>query len=519
MKKMLFLPALLISAATLVAQQQPNALKYGEKITTAESRKHLSILASDEFEGRETGTAGAEKAAAYIEAEFKKLGLVAPVSGSYRQGVPLVENRLALNFKINGTEPSRASDIYLAELFTDREINTEQILFIGYGTDTEIGEVDVRGKVVLWINEDMPVYGFPAYTGLAPSPQRAQILKSLQHRGPALILGVNRTLTAILKKYGEGLLDDQMVIKGNSAQTFAKEPAFVHITDSLANIVVKSSAKTYVQLVRAAAGRANVVTVIPSAIRFSYKVTTADLNPSNVLGYLPGTDLKDELLVFSAHYDHIGLTGKADDKVNNGADDDGSGTTAILEIAKAFAEAKKEGHGPRRSILFLANVGEEKGLLGSAYYTEHPVFPLKNTVANLNIDMIGRVGQNYGGIRDSANYVYLVGPTIMSPEIKQISEDVNLAYDQLLLDYKYDDQNEPEMIFYRSDHYNFAKKGIPVIFYSNGEHADYHKPGDEVNKINFPLLVKRTKLIFYTGWELANRDKRPKAESFKKREL
>jgi Zn-dependent M28 family amino/carboxypeptidase len=166
--------------------------------------------------------------------------------------------------------------------------------------------------------------------------------------------------------------------------------------------------------------------------------------------------------------------------------------------------------------LFLGNVGEEKGLLGSEYYTKNPVFPLNKTVADLNMDMIGRVGPDYVGIRDSANYVYVVGPSIMSKELKQISEDVNFNYDQLHLNYKYDDVEEPEHIFFRSDHYNFAKEGVPIIFYTDGEHPDYHKASDEVSKINFPLLVKRARLAFYTGWELANREGRPKAETIKK---
>jgi len=213
--------------------------------------------------------------------------------------------------------------------------------------------------------------------------------------------------------------------------------------------------------------------------------------------------------VFSAHYDHIGLTTNGTDKVNNGADDDGSGTTGILEIARAFTAAKKAGHGPRRSILFLGNVGEEKGLLGSEYYTDHPVFPLANTITDLNIDMIGRTGYDYQGKADSSNYVYVIGSAMLSTTLRKVTEDVNNTYTKLDLDYKYDDPNDPNRFYYRSDHYNFAKHGVPIIFYFDGEHQDYHRPGDEVSKINFPMLVKRAQLVFYTGWNLANRDDRP----------
>ncbi|MFI5159427.1 MAG: M28 family peptidase, partial [Sphingobacteriales bacterium] len=245
----------------------------------------------------------------------------------------------------------------------------------------------------------------------------------------------------------------------------------------------------------------------------SFVTVHKDVKAVDVLGFLPGSDpkLKDEVLVISAHYDHIGMLpeGTKGDRVNNGADDDGSGTTGILEIAKAFSQAKKEGHGPRRSILFLGNVGEEKGLLGSEYYTDNPVIPLANTIADLNIDMIGRIGFDYLGKPDSANYVYVIGSSMLSSDLHRVNEKANNQYTHLDLDYKYDDPNDPNRFYYRSDHYNFAKHNMPIIFYFNGVHADYHGVGDEVSKINFPLLAKRAQLVFYTAWDLANADNRP----------
>ncbi|MXV14824.1 M28 family peptidase [Hufsiella ginkgonis] len=516
MKRSLLFSGFLLLATQLLAQEDPKVVKYAGLIAPASARKHLTILASDEFEGRETGTPGAEKAAQYLADEFKKLGLGAPVSGSHLMPVPLVENKLSINFSVNGRTPDRSREYYIPDVTTSRDIKTDEILFIGYGSDVELGDADIRGKVVLWINEDIPLIDGRAYTGFAQSPDRAARLKSLMRKGPAMILGVNRELSDILKKYGEALTDDPMTVRSKSVQPLSKDPVVVYVTNEFADKLVQPAKKTYVQLRRTAAGKGNIVTPVAASVQMKYDVTVRDLVANNILGYLEGSDLKEEVLVFSAHYDHIGLTGKEDDKVYNGADDDGSGTTALLEIAKAFAAAKSEGNGPRRSILFLANVGEEKGLLGSKYYTDNALFPLKKTVADLNMDMIGRVGPDYAGLRDSANYVYLVGPSIMSKDLKQISDEVNSRYDQLILDYKYDDATEQERIFFRSDHYNFAKEGIPVIFYSNGEHPEYHKAGDEVGKINFPLLVKRARLVFYTGWELANRDKRPKAESIKK---
>ena len=228
-------------------------------------------------------------------------------------------------------------------------------------------------------------------------------------------------------------------------------------------------------------------------------------NPSqNVLAFIKGSEKPDEIIVLSAHYDHVGIE---NGEVYNGADDDGSGTVALIEIAKAFQKAKKQGNGPKRSILFLHVTGEEIGLYGSRYYTENPLFPLSNTVVNLNVDMIGRIGSEKEG---NDNYVYLIGSDKLSQELHDVSEAVNKRYTNLELDYTYNDDNDPNRFYYRSDHYNFAKKNIPVIFYFNGTHADYHKHTDTPEKIEYELLAKRSRLIFLTAWELANRDERIK---------
>jgi Zn-dependent M28 family amino/carboxypeptidase len=226
------------------------------------------------------------------------------------------------------------------------------------------------------------------------------------------------------------------------------------------------------------------------------------LHSSNVLGLLEGTDLKDEYVILSAHYDHLGRRGNT---IWYGADDDASGTTSILELAKAFSKAKADGKGPRRSILFMTVSGEEKGLWGSDYYSSHPVYPLNKTTADLNIDMVGRIdpSRKYG---DSANYIYVIGDDKLSSDLKPVSEAINKKNTKLELDYKYNDPKDPERIYYRSDHYNFAKHGVPVIFYFSGLHADYHKPTDTPDKINYDLMKKRILLVFYTAWEMANRN-------------
>ena len=239
-----------------------------------------------------------------------------------------------------------------------------------------------------------------------------------------------------------------------------------------------------------------------ASLSYATEMVVTQVETENVLGYLEGTDKKDELVIITAHYDHIGRNGE---QINNGADDDGSGTTSVMEIAEAFMEAKKAGHGPRRSMLFMTVTGEEKGLLGSAYYTNNPIFPLENTVVDLNIDMIGRTDEAH---EENREFVYLVGSDRLSSELHDLSEEVNKTFTNLSLDYTYNDEDHPDRIYYRSDHWNFAKNNVPVIFYFNGTHEDYHRPTDTVDKIEFDLLQKRAQLVFYTAWVVANREDR-----------
>lgn len=221
----------------------------------------------------------------------------------------------------------------------------------------------------------------------------------------------------------------------------------------------------------------------------------------NILAFIEGSEKPQEIVVVSGHYDHVGTRNGV---VYNGADDDGSGTVAVMEIAKAFQAAKKAGNGPKRSILFLHVTGEEHGLFGSEYYTDHPVFPLSNTVVDLNIDMIGRDDPENRG----KQYVYVIGSEMLSSQLKVINESANKMTNNLELNYKYDDPNDTERLYYRSDHYNFAKNNVPVAFFFDGIHEDYHKPTDDVEKIDYNLLAKRTQLVFTTAWELANRPER-----------
>lgn len=231
------------------------------------------------------------------------------------------------------------------------------------------------------------------------------------------------------------------------------------------------------------------------------------LNDSeNIWAFIKGTEKPEEIVVISAHYDHVGMK---NGEIYNGADDDGSGTVALLEIAQAFQKAKQDGFGPKRSILFLHVTGEEHGLHGSRYYSENPLFPLKNTVVDINIDMVGRRDTIHP---NTNNYIYVIGSDRLSSELHEINEAQNKKYTNLVLDYKYNDRNDPERIYYRSDHYNFAKKGVPAIFFFNGIHADYHMPTDTPDKIEYDALAKRAQLAFTLAWELANRSEKIKVD-------
>lgn len=228
-----------------------------------------------------------------------------------------------------------------------------------------------------------------------------------------------------------------------------------------------------------------------------------NLNDSqNIVAFIEGSEFPEEYIYITAHSDHEGVV---DGEIYNGADDNGSGTAAVLEMAEAFAIAVKNGYKPKRSIVFLHVTAEEIGLHGSRFYTEHPAFPLENTISVLNIDMIGRVDERHSA---DDNYIYLIGADRLSTELHFIAQKANESFTNLNLDYTYNDEKDVNRYYYRSDHYNFAVHDIPVIFFFNGEHEDYTKPTDTADKINYELLRQRTQLIFATAWYLANANKK-----------
>jgi len=483
MKRVIIFCSVLLIHNINFAQPNKTAQKYGATITEADLKENLSIIASDAMEGRETGKRGQKMAAAFIAAYFDDLGLKGPVSGSHYQPVPLfTTSSPVVTIKAGLTEISSDKYLSLVSGQTNGEVNLP-LVFAGKGSDAELEKLDVNGKAAL------------VFLAEGASIRNNAVLTKLREKGA-------RALFVAVEKSDEFARLSGMARRFSGESLSLKKPEAGEITGSF---VVSAEAAsqlfntTFEKLKKAEK-------VKPASVSYSISQAVSEVRSENILGFLEGSDKKDEVVVVTAHYDHIGISAQAEgDKINNGADDDGSGTVAVLAMAKAFSQAKKDGNGPRRSILFMTVTGEEKGLLGSEYYSENPVFPLDKTVVDLNIDMIGRRDPAH---KDSPAYVYVIGSDRLSSELHTLSENTNKTYSNLVFDYLYNAEDHPDRIYYRSDHWNFAKKNIPIIFYFNGVHEDYHKPSDEVDKIEFDLLALRAKNVFYTAWEIANRDNR-----------
>ncbi len=471
---------LMILALSVNAQDKA-AVKYANTITPQEMKSKLSILASDDFQGRETGTEGQKKASRFLEDFYAKIGLQGPVDGTYRQKFSMYQSDWSdVYVKAKGKKLMNGEDlIFFGQANMDKEMKLST-MFVGNGENIE--SMDVKGKGIITTassRETMQKLNASGAKAIfIASADDAQFMQTLPRQARRALLGRLR--------YNKELTGDESMV--------------FYITKATAATLLNSTAEK----LDAAASDPSSIKARNVSLMVKEKIKTIDTE--NMVAFLEGTDLKDEILVISSHFDHIGMN-EDGTVINNGADDDGSGTTGVMEIAEAFAQAAKEGNRPRRSILFLNVTGEEKGLLGSAYYADNPLFPLENTVNNLNIDMIGRVDPEHeeSGNRD---YVYVIGSEKLSSHLKVISEFANITYTNIDLDYRFDDPNDRNRFYYRSDHYNFAKKGIPIIFYFNGVHADYHRPTDTVDKIAFDVMAKRAQLIFHTAWILANRDQR-----------
>ena len=487
--RILFFSFIILSVGVLA--QDTNPQKYAKLVSSADLKEYLTILASDALEGRATGTRGQKMAAAFISNHFEDQGLTGPVDGSYYQPITLYSSGSPeASFSANGMVLKESDDFLYFGSGDSGGLMNLQMVFAGRGSEADLQQVDVKGKaVMILMDADASLRNTPSLAAVREKEAKiiiAVLEKDEDYKSTASQLRMSRG-------------GRMMLTKGAAASNMG---LFI-VTAGTAAKIFKSTPEK----LKKASDDKTLSKIKPSAVIFSIAQKHKEIKTANILGFLEGTDKKDEVVVITAHYDHIGKRSSGEgDLINNGADDDGSGTVAVMSLAKAFAQAKKDGNGPRRSILFMTVTAEEVGLLGSQYYTDfNPVFPLDKTVVNLNIDMIGRRDPQH---KDSAPFVYIIGSDKLSTELHTLSENINKKNTNLIFDYTYNDQNHPERLYYRSDHWNFAKKDIPIIFYFDGIHEDYHKPSDEVDKIEFDLLALRTQCVFYTAWEIANREGR-----------
>jgi hypothetical protein len=496
MRRMLLVMALAASTAAS-AQKIADPKPFATTITPDDLKKHLYIVAGKEMQGRETATEGQRKAAAYIENQFKTLGLQPGNSGNFQLGFPVFQDSLIdASIEVNGKHYDGNKDFFInLSTANSSTILSSEVVFVGYGindsTHNDYKDINVQGKIVLAMQIQPTSGGTSTSSRYRTSP--FSIAREAQKNGAAAVLLVQNTVMRRGAPYVKGPLYTEGFKKSIALNSYM-------ISEEIAKAIMGSDFDAAKESMK----NGNPQSKIYNAdVKLDYKKSINELASTNVIGFLEGSDKKDEYVFITAHYDHLGKRG--DSIIYYGADDDGSGTVSVLELAEAFTKAKAAGKGARRSIVFMTVSGEEKGLWGSEYYSDHPVYPLEKTTVDLNIDMIGRTDPKRTA-GDSSNYVYVVGDDKLSSDLRPISEAMNKKYTKLELDYKYNAPKDPERIYYRSDHYNFARKGVPIIFYFNGTHKDYHQPSDTPDKIDYKQMAKRAQLVFYTAWEMANRN-------------
>jgi hypothetical protein len=486
-----------------------------DSITSAELRMHLEFLSSDELGGRYTLAPNFAISARYLAAHLAAYGFRGAGDHGFLQTFEVISakpdrNNCAFALTLGDKTTTYAyGDFYSFGAMATASASGE-VVFVGAGVSApsqhhdDYAGVDVKGKLVLLV------------PGGAPGVDASKLVFNEQGEGAARAHGAVGILQIPARR-----LVDAMKSRGFAERQAGRESMRLarEVENELPTLVlgpeladkVLALAGLDLKTVYDAVGKKQPLTpkALGASARMDLVVQQTRSLTQNVVGILEGTDpqRKDEYVIFSAHYDHLKTS--ADGKIFPGADDDGSGTTAVLAIAHAMSLNR-----PKRSVLVIFHAGEELGLLGSEYNTDYsPVVPLDKIVVDLNIDMIGRSKPR--GDSDSlddhltdANTVYLVGSNRISKELHKISEETNAQFQHMNLDYYYNDPDNPERIYYRSDHWNYAKHGVPIIFYFDGTHVDYHQPTDTVDKIDFTKLTQITRLVFETGWRIANLDHR-----------
>lgn len=527
MKKIIYL-VLVVAVAGCSGSKETTTLPsasihdFDKTITVDGLKSDLTIIASDEFEGRETGEEGIKKATNYITERYKEIGLT-PVgdNGTFEQNydlsAPVIDS---YNYTVTDNEGSLISETAVTKeatgdfvtIFGGSDDVSGEIIFAGFGISNEatnqLPEVVADKWVMVFFDRQL-------------TNQRA--LQTLSGKGAAGVImimdqnnpeGFIQNAEQAQSRIGSAGRLSLAYLQNNSS---SRSAAWNRVNPELAaKMLGKASVSELVDMSEEIKANASDFKPMELEYTLSHDVSISDntVVASNIAAFLEGSDplLKDEVVVLSAHHDHVGI-GRPDstgDTIYNGADDDGSGTVGLLSTAQAMVAAKKAGAGPKRSVLFLHVSGEEKGLLGSRYYSDHPIYPIENTVANINVDMIGRVDKEH---EENKDYIYVIGGEIISSGLDSLLRSANEATVNLDLSNRYNDLEDPNQFYRRSDHWNFGRLGIPFIFFFNGVHADYHRPSDSIEKIEWEALTKRTQLIYTTTAMIANSSERPAVDN------
>lgn len=468
------------------SQSKKQHAKFAQAIDCSDLKNTIYYLASEGLEGRKTGERGQQIAANYIRSQFKAIGLkpLEQYSNYYQQFNLIKSSPQIVQLSIEGSNLEINKDFLYQGEGNMMKAKQSEVVFLGNGTDEIRNSIDFKGKAVA-IN----------YANM----ESLYKIEKVQKEGASIVFVIiDQRLTEYKANISVPLLRPTFIKRLSGHD---KKEGIFYITKSIATKIFGCS-----QQALKSSKLEEVIKVQPVSFEYFIQREEQNINTQNVLGYIEGSDYSDEYIIITAHYDHEGIQFG---KLMPGADDNASGVAALLEIAEAFQYAESLGFRPKKSILFIAFTGEEQGIYGSDYFVNHSDIMNKHVVSNLNIDMLGRVDPEY---MDYENYIYLIGADKLSNELHKISEQANQEYVGLDLDYSFNDINHPDQIYYRSDQWSFAKNNIPVIFYYAGEHDDYHRPTDTPDKINYPILAKRTKLIFHTAWELANTSTRLKLD-------
>ena len=500
---------LLIPIALSFAQNPkiPKDALAGYRVISANDLSaRLSFIASPELEGRETTFRGQKVAARYIASEFQRIGLK-PIrdSGTYFQHFKVEATKISDKSTITvstkqGATPFLLRKDFLTQSAPDNPVSAPAI-FIGY-MDTKVDSNLTKGKIVV----ALPGRKADAKDTNVTPRQRLGFFRPFAGSITTFVVaddsGAN-SMEGQSARFGTLLDKGSMRVLGTEQRASRSGLGFrTIVSPRLANELLKETGRSLDQLRQAATQDTGFHPISLNQTTVSIEISNAKeiKITENVLGLLEGSGpkLKDEIVAFTARFDHLGITG--DGVVYPGADDDGSGTVTVLELAQAFAANPVK---PKRSLLFMTVVGEEKGLWGSDWYVKHPAIPLDKTIADLNTDMIGRVDKKYEDLKNP-NYVYVIGSDKISTQLDSVLKLSNKESENLILDYTYNDDKDPEQFYRRSDHYNFARNGVPIVFFFTGVHADYHRPTDTIDKILFPRMERIVRLIYTTGWQVAN---------------